>query len=76
MSGRTRFITPQIWGKLKKSYTFGDIAKKIESCVNVTDRYSNNVENDLRAQGEHKLADWLIDALEGQTEHFPYEIEA
>ncbi len=75
MSGRTKFITPQIWGKLKKSYSFGPYASKIEFLVKVSDRYVANIESDLRNQGESKLADALIDIVESHPEYLAIEPE-
>jgi hypothetical protein len=63
MSSKTVYITPQIWGKLKKRYGFADTAVEIESLVSVTNRYASNVENDLRIRNEHSLADKLLAAL-------------
>lgn len=73
MSGRTIYITPQKWGKLKKNYAFAPYAKKIESLVDVNDRYVANIESDLRNMGEHRLAEAFIETVEDRSEYLALE---
>ena len=59
MSQRTRYVNKQLVYHLSTS-----LIKKLDSIgIDYIDQYASNIESDLSARGEHRLAQQLLDEL-------------